>query len=283
MNAENIQYPLYFGDIIPEGDGFSRLPTPEGEAIHTGGLYLSPSGEVWKPLDVKPYANAEVRIPSREAEVLELMAHQPGFPVNWRIDQVRGRRFLVRPRCLIVGQDIHFRDLSLGSLLEIEQWIRSLNSQYWEVNDYLSIAFDERIDQLFLLDLSAAQPMDGHKSPSAWLADDTQWFYKFATQCGATNLVKLRCDARHLTSSIAWLRLEEDENSPITKNHRHIYGSRNRPVNSSWAKIPDAVYLDGDVRNTGIWTWVVTPNELSPDLVKKYELTWAYSPIPYRR
>jgi hypothetical protein len=280
--ATSSGYPLSFGDITPGGD-FTRLPVPEGEAIHTGGLYLSPDGkEVWKPLDIKPYQNCDFRYPSQEAQLLEHMADQPGFPKNWRIEQVNGRRFLVRPRCRVIGQDLPYSFLSLENILEIEQWIRSLNSQYWEVNDYITVAFDKNIGQLFLLDLSAAQVMGKPGSSTAWQADDTDRFYQFATQCGYTGLVKLRQDARHLTSSIAWLQLQGDEYSPVTEEHRHIYASRNRPL-GGWAKIPDAVFLDGNFQDTKVWSWAVTPTELPPDLLQRYELTWAYSPIPYRK
>jgi len=269
------QYPESLVNVSP-GEGFSRLQVPEGEAIHTGGLYLSPDGkEVWKPLDVKPYQNCPFRVPSREKDVLEFMENQPGFPKNWRVEVSNGRTFLVRLKCLVVGQDVDLEYLSLDDILKVEQWVRSLNSQYWEINDHITLAFDKERGELFILDLSAAQLKGGSSDP--WVADDTTIFHKFATSCGFTKLVKLRQDARNLTSDLILLRLQ-GENLQLTENHKHIYASSRRPINGGWAKIPNAVYMDAD-KSANVWTWVITPELLPQEVIYQYELTWAYSPI----
>lgn len=276
-------YPLKLREVKP-ADNFTVLEVPEGEAFHTGGLFLSPDKkEVWKPLDVMPYPNAECRIESRELEVLELMKGQPGFPHNWRVEKANDRKFLVRRFCHVIGERISYKVMGLSQILEIEQWLRNLNSQYWEIHDHLTVAYDRAIDAFFILDLSAAQPMGNSKSVnSIYVANDTSYFYAFAKKCGYETLVNLRWAAKHLTNSIEWLKMELDENSPITDKHRHVYASKNRPINGMWCKIDGALFFDADKRETGVWSWVVTPEVLSEETLKRYELTLGYSPIPYK-
>ena len=74
--------------------------------------------------------------------------------------------------------------------------------------------------------------------------------------------------------------------------HGHVYASRDRPISSLWAclsclsadKAADradvlgAVYVDANYAETGVWTWVVTPAPLDERTVRRYELTWAWSP-----
>jgi len=76
---------------VPPGPGFTRLDgktngdLPEG--VHTGGVWVSPDGaEYWKPLDGRPWVNADYHVPTREAECLEMMAREPAFPRNWRVE-----------------------------------------------------------------------------------------------------------------------------------------------------------------------------------------------------
>ena len=61
---------LSIRDVAP-GPDFTRLTgtQPHGlpDRVHTGGALLSPDGrEGWKPLDARPYANADGRIPTNE-------------------------------------------------------------------------------------------------------------------------------------------------------------------------------------------------------------------------
>ena len=67
--------------------------------------------------------------------------------------------------------------------------------------------------------------------------------------------------------------------------HGHVYASRNRPISSLWAclsadraNVLGAVYVDANYAETGVWTWVVTPAQLDERTVRRYELTWAWSP-----
>lgn len=78
------KYPLEIGNIAPAN--CIPLEIPGHEGIHTGGIWHNPkTDEVFKPLDVRPYANASVRVDSEEEIALESLAHLPGFPCNWRV------------------------------------------------------------------------------------------------------------------------------------------------------------------------------------------------------
>lgn len=56
-----------------------------------------------------------------------------------------------------------------------------------------------------------------------------------------------------------------------------VYGSRSRPISSTWARIPDAVYIQNDQatqRATGFHTYVAVPQMLDKKIVKSYDLTF---------
>lgn len=272
--------PLAIRNVAP-GPGFARIAgvhhngLPDG--VHTGGAWLSPDGEVWKPLDGRPWANADYHVPTREAECLELMAGEPAFPRNWRVEEagtvtVDGvaytRWWLVRAKAWVVPDDWPARALRLEHVLEIEQGLRLLNARGWTIGDSLKVAID-REGRPFVLDLSCAWP-DSQ-------ADDEWRFLKWAEAMGFERLVRLRQKARHLVSSLAFA----DEHGHDYW-HGHVYASRNRPISGLWADVPGAVYVDADYAATGVWTWVVVPEPLGDETVRRYELTWGWGPIPRR-
>lgn len=51
-----------------------------------------------------------------------------------------------------------------------------------------------------------------------------------------------------------------------------IYGSPMRPMSATWARIPDAVYMQADKSATGYHTYVAVPEALSQEVVARYEL-----------
>lgn len=269
------KYPISIRDVSP-GDGAVRLTgaRPDGfqDGVHTGGAWLL-GGEVFKPLDGRPYANAEFHIPTQELEVLELMKGRPGFPANWCVEDRNGRKFLVRIKAFVLFRDtdhIQFKDVLL-----IEQAVRDLNARYWEVNDALSVAFDGRTDEPFILDLSAAQHI---KNSAEWLcADDWGHIERWFERLGLTAVVSFRQNARHVISVHHF-----DDDWP-GRAWRHVYASKSRPINFLWASIPDAFYVDGDYVKTGVWTWVIVPDPLDAETVYRYELTWGWSPICYQQ
>lgn len=146
------KYLLEIGNIAPAN--CIPLEIPPHEGIHTGGIWYNPkTDEVFKPLDVRPYANAPVRVDSEEEIALSSLTHLPGFPRNWRVEESNGRRWLVRPRCKIYG-----RDLSVDRPIAIEVMgaIIGANLAGWELNEInLTVALDPD-GHNFILDLSAA-------------------------------------------------------------------------------------------------------------------------------
>jgi hypothetical protein len=46
-----------------------------------------------------------------------------------------------------------------------------------------------------------------------------------------------------------------------------------------WARIEGAHYIDANYNETGVWTWIITPELLSKETTDRYELTWSWSPI----
>jgi hypothetical protein len=260
--------PLTIRDTAP-GPDYVRLTgaradgLPDG--IHTGGAWLAPDGQtVWKPLDGRPHANTDHHWPTRESECLLAAQGLPFFPSNWRIEEANGRRFLVRPRAsILTPQDA-------GNLMERDQVeeliisLRLLNGRGWAVNDFITLGIDPD-DQWFIVDLSAAwEAGDG--------ADDDWRLMQYLEMAGHTRRVKLYHDARHVLCQTCWLL------KPETRGYRHVYASRHRPMDAMWARLEGVLYQDADYALTGVQTWAISQTPLVPDLLKRYELEWAWSP-----
>ena len=268
--------PLSIRDVSPAPEAV-RLTGKRADGLpdgfHTGGAWLL-GEEVWKPLDGRPYANAEGHYPTLEAECLEEMAGQPLFPRNWRIEEQNGRRFIVRKKATIIGQDIDYKSMTLPRLLEVERGVRALNRAGWEINDPITLGFDDDLYALFLLDLSAAGRMP---NKGCCVADDTWRLEKFFELCKADLLIKLRRNARHVTAEIPFI-LEHP-------NHRHVYGSFNRPIDGMWARLPGEPVFVHTPYGSANWTesvphtWVVTTEPLDDETLERYELRWGWSPV----
>lgn len=262
--------PLSLSDVAP-GPGFSRISPARNwrglvEGVYTGGPWLSPDGEYWKPLDALPYVNAPHRIETSEADCLDDMAFHPLFPKNWRVETANGRRWLVRPEAWMVD-DRSVRDLDRSQALLIEDGVRALNRRGWGIGDHISLAFDSD-DRLFLLDLSNASQFD----PAV---DDTRCVLAFWQWAGFTDLACLREAGRSVAGDPLLL---DYYGFPAT--HKHIYASRSRPISGTWATIPDACYLGNDPwLSEAVYTWVLVPAALEDGILERYELTWAWSPI----
>jgi hypothetical protein len=266
--------PLSIRDTPPHPDAVRMTGVrPDGlpDGVHTGGAWEF-QGEIWKPLDGRPYANCENHYPTREAEVLELMAGKPLFPRNWRIEERNGRRFLVRKRAFLIPDAVPYSELSLDQVLFVEQAVRDLNRAKWEIGDLISLAVDPDTYDLFFLDLSAAHPQDGQ---GCYRADEEWRIREFFKLCGADRLSKLRNHARHVLLNDLWM-LEHPE-------HRHVYASFNRPISGLWASIPgDPEYIHNqyaDWTESIPHTWVITKEPLDQETMQRYELTWGWSPI----
>lgn len=252
--------------------GTSPSGLPSG--VHTGGAWLLDSN-VWKPLDARPYANCENHYPTKEMEVLELMAGKPLFPRNWWMENRNGRKWLVRKKAHIIPDDFGYKEVftTLDKVLFVEAGVRELNRNKWEIGDYIALAIDPDTYQLFLYDLSAAHPQDG---AGCYRADEEWRVYEFFKRCGAERLLKLRENAFHVVGDI-------DFTLKHGGGYRHVYASFNRPVSPVWADIPDEpVFVHNDrasLAESVPHTWIVVKEQLADGVLRRYELQWGWSPI----
>jgi len=266
-----MKYPLSIRHISPS-PGAVRLTGTRQDGLpdgtHTGGAWLC-GNEVWKPLDGRPYANAECHYSTQEAEVLDEMADKPLFPRNWRIEEANGRRFLVRRKARIIDD---FSELDTDKVLMVESAVRALNAAKWEIGDPITLAYDLDSYDLFIVDLSNAQRMTG---TGAFEANDEWRIHEFMKQAGCENLVKLRRHARHVLTNIAFIEKRRE-------GYVHVYASFNRPLSQMWCKIPESVFVQTDGAN---WseatphTWCVTRQPLDAETMHRYELRYGWSPI----
>lgn len=281
MGDNSVALPLSIRDVSPSPDAVRLTGTsPNGlpSGIHTGGAWLL-GGEVWKPLDGRPYANCEGHYSTRELELLELMAGKPLFPRNWRVEKRNGRRFLVRKRAHIIPDDFSYKEVftDIAKVLMVEAGVRELNKNKWEIGDTIALAIDSDTYELFLYDLSTAHPMDGH---GCYQADEEWRIHGFFKRCGCERLKKLRHKAHAVVANIDFM-LEH------SREYCHVYASFNRPVSPIWADIPgEPVFVHNDWAD---WaesiphTWVVVKEPLSDDVCKRCELRWGWSPIHERK
>jgi hypothetical protein len=247
--------------------GVTANGLPSG--FHTGGAWLW-DGEVYKPLDGRPYANCEHHYPTQEDTCLLSLQDQPLFPMNWRIEEANGRRFLVRKKAMLIPEVIGYDHFTWKKLLYIEAAIRNMNRLGWEVGDHLALAYDEA-SRLFIYDLSCAHPQTG---VGCYQADD-DWRLRayFANFPLGLRLNLLRENARHI--------LNEQILEPAPR-WRHAYASFNRPIDRLWATLPEACKLVQQQASWESWqphTWLICKEPLDQDTIDRYELTWGWSPI----
>jgi hypothetical protein len=183
---DSVELPLAIRDIPPAPDA-TRLTERNAygydEGLHTGGAWLY-AGDVFKPLDGRPYANANFHVHTQEAKVLREMAGTPLFPVNWRMIRIKGRNFIVRPYSLVWPYNLH---LTRADAAMVVVAVAALNKRGWEVNDWITLGKDPT-GTLFLLDLSAAQ-FRSPQNPRAFRADDRDRVERFLETCGYKDLM----------------------------------------------------------------------------------------------
>ncbi|MBN1923052.1 MAG: hypothetical protein JW892_17530 [Anaerolineae bacterium] len=259
---------------------------PDGlpDGVHTGGVWRF-NGEIWKPLDGRPFTNAENHYPTQEAEFLAAVADLPFFPRNWRVEERNGRQWLVRPEAQIVPP----REIMNRSMfLELEQSIREVNSRGWEIGDEIVLAYAENgegVGQYFVLDCSTAwfrPATDG-----VYAADDTDRVKRFFKQGGLDWIVQLRENGKAVVSPLEFQhRHKFDIERAGGGDFRHVYASFSRPVSLIWARFEQPVIIEHADRAN--WdqaiphSWIVTRDPLSYNEQSKYQLQWAYSPITYK-
>lgn len=243
------------------------------DGVHTGGVYRWQS-EIWKPLDGRPYMNADFVCPTLEAEFLEAMQDLASFPKNWRVEIANGRKWLVRPEVMVLSEK-DCQHLSRDVVLQIEQDVMECNRRGWEVNDAFQVAFDRNTYQYFILDCSSAQKMSGK---GAYAANEFDRIMRFFKLCGLDSLVELRQNARHLLSPLEFC---DKHPEAMNGDYKHVYASFNRPFSLMWASLGQDCILEHQKRdgNRVPHTWIVTQEPLPDDKVFAYELTWAYSKL----
>lgn len=288
-------YPLELGDISP-GTDFTRMEPgkradglPDG--LHTGGTWLSPDNEVWKPLDAKPYPNAERRRETDEARCLSEMTGAPGHPDNWRVEECNGRQWLVRPFCYLWPQN---RDKlikpKLHVFLMVEQAIFEMNARGWEYSDLPQLAYDPNRHEWFLLDHSAAF------KPETWQHNyygDREQVLRWFDLMGLEHIAELRRRGHHVHHAIQLPDFNDPAQEPYNvldafypagedrrRQHVYLYISALRPL-GSWCKINGSKFLRGDLSKTPhVHTWVASAHLLDQEVLDSYELTFAYRPWP---
>lgn len=81
------------------------------------------------------------------------------------------------------------------------------------------------------------------------------------------------------TPELVALLWENGESLGIDQITRYVvYGSPNRPMNSIWARIDNAVFIPADKQSTGYHTYVAVPSHLDKEIVEKYELVFVSRP-----
>ena len=267
MRTEPTEYPLSIRYVGPTAKakritGYNLDGSSSG--FHTGGAWDTGDGYIWKPLDGRPFANCPNHYSTHELEVLELMAGQPLFPQNWWEEKANGRRFLVRRRATIVTK---YTPLMPLAFRQIEQAIRSLNANKWEIGDSIELAIDRSTGQLFFYDLSAAHPQTG---VGAYAADDEWRTLRFFKLFGQDHLVDLRQEGRHLRSTKLGYQSYQD-------GYVYIYAAQ-RFIDFFWSDDVQGVrFLQNPTGSPR--TWIVSKQPLSQEILDRYKLEYAWSPI----
>lgn len=271
MSTGATTYSLTLRDV-PPGPGFERLPIPAGEGLHTGGPWFDPAlpDLIWKPLDARPFVNADVLVPTREAEILGLLAGRPGFPRNWTSAVINGRGWIIRRRAEVLGPDT---PPTRAEALEIEQALRALNAAGWCLNDHVTVARDAETGQVFVLDLSAAAPQ-----PVAHFRDDWRAWCRWVRAVGHGNLAELREAAYNVADAMSLLRHPERRGFP------HVYASASTSLpDLLMAALLVGCSMLGDALDisapAGVIAWILTADALDATTCERLGLMWGWSPI----
>jgi hypothetical protein len=263
--------PQWFEHLSP-GEEFKRMEIPSNEGIHTGGVWESADGlEVWKPLDGRSnWVSIKGRIPTREGMVLESMAGKPGFPKNWRVEVRQERKWLVRPKVLVIPDT--YPEVSLEEVLKVEAAVRCLNATGWQISDRLRVAVDAD-GEPFILDLSAVSRIDNAQTAEWMRADNTQDFYVWAEDLGFKDLIRLRHAGHHLISDLAWR-----VNHP--REFRWVYRAR-EPISRQLARALEGIRRETLLNPVGKY-WLVTAHRIPLSVQQENNLETAWKPIEYK-
>ena len=260
---------------------FSKLaPSLKGRPPMKSSKWLDPEKEVWKTATVSgsvTYWKAlDIEIPggdgyrqlSSEVEVLNLMIDRPGFPYNWWTERSNWHRWLVRYPALRVPEDYEPFQMAVGDVLELEQSLRELNGLGWSIGlgRAIEVMVDPESFSPFFVGLSGAVRVEGADDEDSWLVwlGDNEF----------DELVTLRAFGR----------------AHALSRYGHVYAALSRPVVHK-SLLPEEAVIHGVGHKIqlgsgiSVWNAVVLPRghePLSADVIKAYELTWAWSPIEYK-
>jgi hypothetical protein len=291
---------------IPPGEGFTRIPVSQlarggktqvrglPDNCHTGGVVGSiwhpndnPS-ELWKPLDYGAHPDYIEggdlrRWPTQEWDAISLLVISGRYGAQTgarREVGADGRAWLVMPRY----EDPNGNYMELADVLALEQTLRWFNGKGWSVGDEITVMFDTNTYQYVFVDLSCASFY--RDTVGCYAADDSRQWLEWLTKMGWDDLVALRKMGSGKVSRTWYQHPELCNKMPGELLPRHIYVSHYRPFSLMWADKTDG---DNDLRE--MWAEYVGPpyqsvigthKPLSEDYQRRYQLTWAYSPIDYQ-
>jgi len=272
--------------IWPPGDGFTPIDAGKNwrglpDGFHTGGTFLSADGkEVWKPLHGLWHVNNEVILDgTREADCLDANADLRSFPRNWRVEEAAGKRWLIRPRAIVINSTAKAVEyLDLAHVEQIERDIRTLNQRGWCISDDITIAVYR--GQRFVLDLSTARP----KCKIGW-DDDSDHVRRWVKECVALDwLAYQRYEGHAVLNPLSERNHDQpggwDEAMVRLAPYHHVYVSMYRPMDAMWAP-REWLYVQGtneDMREGRVHTWVLTQEPIPQAKKDSLELRWAWSP-----
>lgn len=273
--------PISIRDVPPHPKAKRLNGTrPDGlpDGVHTGGAWLW-EDRVYKPLDARPYVNADCHVRTNEVEFLEEMSDVDLFPKNWILEEHNGRQFLVRDEAITPKTEHDYHQyVSVELAFKVEQAIREANRRHWELGDAISLAYAK--GEWFILDCSNAFRRS-ENLPSHFRANEEYRILKFFRLCGYDVLAERRDRGHHAVSSLEFLQKKEDL-SKADVAFQYVYGSYSRPFSLVWARLPNdvAVMILSQERNDQIpYSWIITNKPLQKSILDRYELTWCWSPI----
>lgn len=220
---------------------FSTRPDGLPDGVHTGGAWRCPDGTVWKPLDGRPFANADYHCRTQEDKCLEALVGQPLFPENWKVHVANNRRFLVREFADVIGPRAA-KLLSYEDLAFVEKGLREMNRTGWHVNDMLSLARDRTSGELFILDLSCASQLTTPESED-WR------FSKWVQCCGLDWFAGVRTAAHKVRQE--WMLERIDRAFAVVS----VYAATTTGYSIDGAEVIPA-------EHEGVEAWILTKDPL---------------------
>lgn len=244
----------------------STRPDNLPDGVHCGAWRCGT--EVYKSL-LTSEVNGWPSYRTQEDAFLEHNADLRFFPPSWRVEDVEGRPWLIRPWTpYIFDSRSKLRSqVSAALALALEQSVREVNRRGWVIQDALSLGYLH--GHYFVVDASTAY----HYQDRQGNADDTTHILRFFRWAGLDWLANWRSTARDF--------LFTDMFCVDYPQHRHVYGSFYRPIDRIWARrLPaNTLFYHQERRQHIPHTWVITTEALPPDVIKSYELRWGWSPI----